>query len=138
MPFYYKERELTIEMIDELDLPKAPDNFMPDVLYRGHTWDEESVGFELFKRIGYYVSTPVERPGDHFTPHFGGERFLDVKAQTTERGSSIGPVSEMWEKSKEEAKRRRIKHLMNKWWDLSDLKWVYKMEQTIKGKTIFR
>ena len=131
-----KDVELTTEMVDELGLPTPPKDFEPDVLYRGHTWEKDSVGYYLFSRIGYYVSIPVPKPDDHFIKHINFNKIVEIEVKD-KKGRNIGPVSKVWEESKEAMKRRRIAHLLNKWWDLRDLKWVYKMECTIKGKTIF-
>ena len=69
MPYKHKEVELTMEWIDTFNLPTPPEEFKASPLFRGHTWDTTSIGYELFRRVQYYGSLPTKRLLDFKRTH---------------------------------------------------------------------
>ena len=61
MPYKVKEVELTMELVESFGFPTPPTEFIASPLFRGHSWNESEIGYELFRRVEYYGSLPTAR-----------------------------------------------------------------------------
>ena len=59
MTYVREEVELTRELVDAYSLPTPPQEFKASLLYRGHSWDDTTEGYELMRRVEYYSNTPA-------------------------------------------------------------------------------
>ena len=60
MPYTSKGVELTMELVESFGFPTPPTEFKASPLFRGHSWNESEVGYELFRRVQYYGSLPAK------------------------------------------------------------------------------